>query len=266
MILRVAAAALVFAGGVAAFVVTVHHSNAKTARAGATSFAVEAARLPRPQRPALTVARPRPLSRGETRARVAPVVRTVAARGAPSPAAPVVAPLGLETSEGTTNVVLVVGERSRPDGAWVRVRLPVLPNNRTGWVPRRALGGYEFVHTHLVVDRSRLSATLFRDGRKVFVAPVGVGKAASPTPAGEFYVRDRLSGFGDPFYGPVAFGTSARSAVLTDWPDGGFVGIHGTNEPGLLPGRVSHGCIRLRNPDILRLRRLMPVGTPVTVR
>jgi lipoprotein-anchoring transpeptidase ErfK/SrfK len=59
---------------------------------------------------------------------------------------------------------------------------------------------------------------------------------------------------------------SARSATLTDWPGGGFVGIHGTNQPEILPGRVSHGCIRLRNPDILRLASLMRVGTPVTVR
>ena len=28
---------------------------------------------------------------------------------------------------------------------WVRVRLPVLPNGTTGWVPRRALGGYDSV-------------------------------------------------------------------------------------------------------------------------
>jgi lipoprotein-anchoring transpeptidase ErfK/SrfK len=52
---------------------------------------------------------------------------------------------------------------------------------------------------------------------------------------------------------------------LTDWPGGGFIGIHGTNEPQLLPGRVSHGCIRLRNRDIARLAELMPVGTPVTI-
>jgi lipoprotein-anchoring transpeptidase ErfK/SrfK len=128
------------------------------------------------------------------------------------------------------------------------------------------LGGYHFVHTHLVVDRTRLTATLLFDGRKVFEARIGVGTAQSPTPPGEFYVRDRLSGFGDPFYGPVAFGTSARSAVLTDWPGGGFIGIHGTNEPGLIPGRISHGCIRLRNEDIVGLSRLMPVGTPVTIR
>ena len=75
-----------------------------------------------------------------------------------------------------------------------------------------------------------------------------------------------LSRYASPFYGPVAFGTSARSAVLTDWPAGGFVGIHGTDQPELIPGRVSHGCIRLRNADIVRLARLMPVGTPVTIR
>ena len=44
------------------------------------------------------------------------------------------------------------------------------------------------------------------------------------------------------------------------------MGIHGTDEPGLIPGRVSHGCIRLRNRDIVRLAQLMPVGTPLTIR
>ena len=39
------------------------------------------------------------------------------------------------------------------------------------------------------------------------------------------------------------------------------MGIHGTDRPDLLPGRVSHGCIRMRNADIRRLSRLMPVGT-----
>ena len=33
-----------------------------------------------------------------------------------------------------------------------------------------------------------------------------------------------------------------------------------------MPGRVSHGCIRLRNADILRLARLLPVGTPLEIR
>jgi lipoprotein-anchoring transpeptidase ErfK/SrfK len=107
--------------------------------------------------------------------------------------------------------------------------------------------------------------TLLRDGRPIMRAPIGVGAAGTPTPAGSFYVRDRVTAYASPVYGPVAFGTSARSRTLTDWPGGGFVGIHGTDQPGLLPGRVSHGCIRLRNADVLRLARLMPVGTPLRI-
>jgi lipoprotein-anchoring transpeptidase ErfK/SrfK len=53
--------------------------------------------------------------------------------------------------------------------------------------------------------------------------------------------------------------------VLTDWPGGGFIGIHGTNQPEILPGRVSHGCVRMPNAAVLRLARLMPLGTPVTI-
>ena len=133
-------------------------------------------------------------------------------------------------------------------------------------MPRKALGGYGVVRTRLVVDLDDLGATLLRNRRTIFQAPIGVGQSAWPTPTGEFYIRNRLTNYDNPFYGPLAFGTSARSAVLTDWPDGGFVGIHGTNQPELLPGRVSHGCIRMRNEDILELGRLMPIGTPVTIR
>jgi hypothetical protein len=193
------------------------------------------------------------------------VVRGVVAHTEPRDDAAAVMRLRTLTPERTQNLVLVL-ERQFVDGRqWVRVRLPMLPNNSTGWVPRDALGGYEKVRTHLFVDTRRQRARLERAGRTVLRARIGVGQARWPTPRGEFYVRNVLRGFDSPVYGPVAFGTSARSAVLTDWPGGGFIGIHGTNRPGLLPGRVSHGCIRLRNRDIRRLARLMPVGTPLTI-
>ena len=76
---------------------------------------------------------------------------------------------------------------------------------------------------------------------------------------------DKMVGFDSPVYGPVAFGTSARSATLTDWPGGGFVGVHGTNEPQILPGYVSHLGSRMPNEAILELARLMQVGTPITI-
>ena len=56
-----------------------------------------------------------------------------------------------------------------------------------------------------------------------------------------------------------------RPALLVV-PAGGFVRIHGTDQPEFPSARVSHGCIRMRHADILRLARLMPVGTPVTTR
>ncbi len=198
--------------------------------------------------------------------RYAFLMRKTVARRAPSAAAAPVARLKLLTPERTTNLVLVLDGRRTAGGVWIRVRLPILPNNTTGWVPRRALSDWKIVRTRVVVELRRMELTLYRAGRTVFSAPVAVGKPSSPTPRGEFFVRNQLYGFDDPFYGPIAFGTSARSTVLTEWPGGGFIGIHGTNEPGLIPGRVSHGCIRLRNADIVKLARLMPVGTPLTVR
>ncbi|HWN21358.1 MAG TPA: L,D-transpeptidase [Gaiellaceae bacterium] len=217
--------------------------------------------------PALRIGEPIPLRTARDVTYWAPVVRAVAARAAPSATARTVARLSKLTPERTANIVLALSRVTDARGrVWTRIRLPVLPNNTIGWVPRAALGGLSTVRTHLVVDRERLTATLFRGGRRVLRVPVGVGEPQWPTPRGEFYVRNRLASYRSPFYGPIAFGTSARSEVLTDWPAGGFVGIHGTNRPELLPGRVSHGCIRLRNPDILRLGRLMPVGTPLTIR
>jgi lipoprotein-anchoring transpeptidase ErfK/SrfK len=188
-------------------------------------------------------------------------------RKTPDPKAKAVARLRLKTQDRTDELVLAL-ERVTDDSGrvWVRVRLPILPNNTTGWVPEAALGQYERVYTWLRIDTKRLKATLIRSGRVVFRARIGVGKKKWPTPHGEFYVRDRLEGFPKGgLYGPLAFGLNARSAVLTDWPNGGFVGIHGTNQPDLLPGQVSHGCIRMKNRDILRLGRMLRVGSPVTI-
>jgi L,D-transpeptidase catalytic domain len=229
-------------------------------------LATDAAGLAPPAEPAFTVATPRPLRLSRGIARWAPVLRPAVARALPRPDAPVVARISTRTPEGTTNILLVTGtRRDRTRGLWLHVRLPVLPNDTTGWVPRAALGGYRFVRTHLVVNLRSLQAILYRGRKVLFRAPVGVGARGTATPVGRFYVRDRLTRYASPFYGPIAFGTSARSPVLTDWPAGGYIGIHGTDQPQLIPGRISHGCIRLRNADILRLAGLMPIGTPVTV-
>ena len=220
-----------------------------------------------PAAPALAIPSPRELADGPELTRWAHVRRPVLARAQPSRSARVVARVARLTPERSVTALPVTARRGGAgDSLWMRVTLPTLPNGTSGWVPRRALGAFEISRHRLVVDLDRQRLTLLHRGRAVLRAPVGVGQRRWPTPRGTFIIRNRLERYESPQYGPVAFGTSARSPTLTDWPAGGFIGIHGTDQPELLPGRVSHGCVRLRNPDILRLARLMPVGTPVAFR
>lgn len=188
-------------------------------------------------------------------------------RSAPRQSARTVAHLRLQTEDGFPDVYLLLERQQRRGGQdWVRVRIPARPNGQTGWVPRDALGDFTIVTTSLLVERARHRVTVRKAGRVVATFPIGVGKASTPTPAGRFWIREKfvVTGAGG-VYGPRAMGTSAYAPHLTDWPNGGVVGFHGTNEPGLVPGNPSHGCIRLHNRDILRMYQLVPLGTPLRI-
>jgi hypothetical protein len=170
------------------------------------------------------------------------------------------------TEDHFDETYIVLRSHVREDGkVWLQVRVPGRPNGRKGWVPQDALGPLHVVRTYLRINKTTLRATLYKSGRKIWTSRVGIGGPGTPTPAGHFWVRERFSvgQKGGP-YGPFAFGTSAYS-VLSDWPGGGVVGIHGTNAPGLIPGRPSHGCVRLPNQKVLQLKKLMPVGTPIRI-
>lgn len=171
------------------------------------------------------------------------------------------------TEDGFPEVYVLLSEQRDAAGAtWVRLRLPQRPNDVTGWVRRDALGPYHLLYTRLVVNRRTLRITLYERGKRRFSARVGVGAPGTPTPAGSFWIREKFRVTGNSLYGTRAMGTAAYSDVLTDWPGGGVIGIHGTNQPGLIPGRPSHGCIRVRNRAIERLYALTPVGTPLRIK
>ena len=226
--------------------------------------------LQSPPAPERALSRPpgvRVLSNERTLSRWAHVKAATVARRGPDAGAAAVGRLSTQTSDRTPEVVLALSETTAPvSSRWVRVRLPMRPNGRTGWVPRRALGPYYPVTTFLRIDLRRLRAILRDRGRVVWEASIGVGRRSSPTPTGRFYIRSRIlpRNTRGP-YGVFAFGTSAYSPGLSDWPGGGVVGLHGTNRPGLIPGAISHGCVRIRNREIARLRWLMPLGTPIEV-
>ena len=190
-------------------------------------------------------------------------------RAKPSWQSKAVGALRWNTEDGLPEVYVALESRVEPGSGqvWIRIRIPGRPNGRTGWVREEQLSNLNVIGTQLTIDRSKLRATLRRSGKVIWRSPIGVGAPGTTTPRGRFWVRERLANLGgSPIYGPWAFGTSAYSDTLTDWPGGGVVGIHGTNQPELIPGRPSHGCIRVPNPRIRKLARIMPVGTPVRIR
>ena len=185
----------------------------------------------------------------------------------PSQASRLVARLHYLTEGGFPEVYPVLRRfTDRAGRRWLGIAIPMRPHVRVGWVRESALGPLYRVRARLMVDSLRMRAALYRSGRRIWRSPIGVGAAGSPTPVGRFWIRERFR-VANPEgpYGPRAFGTSAYS-LLSDWPGGGVIGIHGTDEPRLIPGRPSHGCIRLPNHTIRRLYRLMPIGTPVSIR
>jgi lipoprotein-anchoring transpeptidase ErfK/SrfK len=120
----------------------------------------------------------------------------------------------------------------------------------------------------VVVQLKEHRLVAYAGRRAILRTRIGVGRSLSPTPTGTYFVTDLLRPPDpDGFYGPYAFGLSAYSPVYTSFAGGdGQIGIHGTDQPAALGHDVSHGCIRLRNADITRLARTLPLGTPVAIR
>ncbi len=206
------------------------------------------------------------LSNERSLTRIAYPEELVRVRQRPDPASAAGPRLRDTTEHGSPEVYLALVETEGADGErWVKIRLPGRPNGQTGWVPRSALGSYRIINKSLEVDRRTLRVSLYRYGRRVLRFPIGVGARTTPTPGGHFWVREKLTYRRDPLYGDRALGTSAYAPKLENWPLGGVIGMHGTGEPELIPGRPSHGCIRMKNPDIRRLYRAVPVGTPVRI-
>lgn len=171
------------------------------------------------------------------------------------------------TPDGFPELYLLLKQTTDTQGhKWVEIRIPGRPNGRVGWVPRSAVGNYHLTHELVVVNRERLRMYLYENGRRVWSAPVGVGKRSTPTPAGHFWIRERfkLSNPSSGYY-PYAFGTTDYS-TLTDWPGGGVVGIHGPYfDPKGIPGRISHGCIRLEVSADAWLAHHIGLGVPLHV-
>lgn len=148
---------------------------------------------------------------------------------------------------------------------WYRVLLGVQPNGASGWVDGDDVS-FERLRHHVVVDLSERMLRHFRNGRLRHRFRVGIGAPGTPTTVGRFFVWAHL----DPrdasgSYGSHLLGLSGFSEVLTNWPGGGRLAIHGTPDPSDIGRRVSYGCARVFNRQMDRLRHI-PMGTTVMIR
>jgi len=107
----------------------------------------------------------------------------------------------------------------------------------------------------IIVELNRFRLTLYRNGEVFKRYPVAVGAPKTPSPVGEWKVIHKGGkwggGFGDRWIG-----------INVPW---GIYGIHGTDKPGSIGSRSSHGCIRMYNRQVKELYSLIKVGTPVHI-
>ncbi|MCL6453779.1 MAG: peptidoglycan-binding protein [Alicyclobacillus sp.] len=113
-------------------------------------------------------------------------------------------------------------------------------------------GGGRF---HITVDTVRNILALYDNGRLRATYPVATGKPSTPTPVGDWVIIEKVPNPGGPF---------GADWMRLSVPNGGY-GIHGNDDPSSIGQSVSHGCVRMRNADVVKVYNLIPLGTPVTI-
>jgi L,D-transpeptidase ErfK/SrfK len=116
----------------------------------------------------------------------------------------------------------------------------------------------------IVVSIPDCKLALVEDGEVVKVYETAVGAPVSPSPTGTFRIATRLER--PTYYHPgKVVGPGKNNPLGPRWLGlslKGF-GIHGTNAPRSIGHAASHGCIRLRNRDIVDLFERVEVGDVV---
>lgn len=133
-------------------------------------------------------------------------------------------------------------------------RLPIVANSPT-----------------LLVDLSDRQVYLYRQSRLQVSYPLAIGQAGWETPTGSFQIQmmEPDPEWVHPITGevvPAGAGNPLGKRWIGFWTDGQMeIGFHGTDQEDLIGEAVSHGCLRMRNADVVTLYQQVSVGTPVIV-
>jgi lipoprotein-anchoring transpeptidase ErfK/SrfK len=156
-------------------------------------------------------------------------------------------------------------QRTSSNGRFGLVTLPYSGGSRTGWIRIRGLR-VDRTGIEVRVDLSRHTVTVTRWGRTLDRFPAATGASSSPTPAGRYFVTDRVPFPAGSALGTFAFGISGiQTRLPAGWTGGDQLAIHGTNSPATIGTSSSAGCIRVSEAALSRLKPLLRLGTPVVI-
>lgn len=130
--------------------------------------------------------------------------------------------------------------------------------------------------TIITIDRSSFKLRLFKRLKFSKSYGIAVGAAGYDTPSGRYRIQNKQvnpswSAPNKPwaglFAGTTVPGGSPLNPLKARWLGiANGVGIHGTGAAYSIGSRASHGCIRMRVPDVIDLYPRVPIGTPVLIR
>ncbi|MCT7994161.1 L,D-transpeptidase [Laspinema olomoucense] len=168
-----------------------------------------------------------------------------------------------------------VGNRSIPDLEWLPVLDPELPplGEYSKFIPfEQELYPEQVTEgVRLVIRLSERRVYVYRNDRIQTSYPIAVGKEGWETPTGQYEVMQmqRNPIWEHPWTGELVYpgpDNPLGPRWIGFWTDGkDLIGFHGTPNEELIGEAVSHGCVRMRNQDILSLYAQVELGTPVTV-
>lgn len=124
---------------------------------------------------------------------------------------------------------------------------------------------------NLVLDLSDRKVYVFQGTKQIGSYPVAVGKEGWETPKGDFQVIEMQENpvWQDPWSGEIKKpgpNTALGLRWIGFWTNGkDTIGFHGTPTVDSIGKAASHGCVRMRNEDVVNLFQKVEMGTPVKV-
>jgi peptidoglycan hydrolase-like protein with peptidoglycan-binding domain len=126
---------------------------------------------------------------------------------------------------------------------------------------------------HIVVKLHLFKVFVFRDGKRVFSAPIAIGSPAHPTPTGSYNIISKIENpTWVPPNSPWAAGLEAVPPGLsnplgTRWigTSAPAIGFHMTPMDYSVGHPASHGCMRMHQADVEKMYELVELGETVEI-